>query len=206
MLTATEYHMREPLPLSTVHEAIFDFCRGRRDLLVFGAQAVNLYTEAPRMTQDVDVLTDRPVEVAEALNEYLHDRFGIAVRSRRLGSGHAFRIYQVRAEGNRHLADVRQAVLPLEEATERDGIRYVTIDVLVAMKVIALVRRRFAPKGGTDLADVRRLLLARPELRTEIGPVSRALERLGAGADALALWRDLVGEPIVTDEEVDAGY
>lgn len=206
MLTATEYHMREPLPLSTVHEAIFDFCRGRKDLVVFGAQAVNLYTEAPRMTQDVDVLTDRPAELAQALTEYLHDRFGIAVRSRRLGSSHAYRIYQVRAEGNRHLAGVRQAVLPLDEATARDGIRYVAIDVLVAMKVIALMRRRFAPKGGTDLADVRRLLLARPELRAEVGPVSRALELLGAGGEALALWRDLVGEPIVTDEEVDAGY
>jgi hypothetical protein len=35
MLTATEYHMREPLPLATIHESILDFCRGRTDVVVF---------------------------------------------------------------------------------------------------------------------------------------------------------------------------
>jgi hypothetical protein len=206
MLTATEYHMREPLPLATVHESILDFCRGRTDVVVFGAQAVNVYTEAPRMTQDVDILTERPAELAELLTAYLHDRFGIAVRSRRLAAGRAFRIYQVRAGGNRHLADVRQASLPVEEATERDGIRYASVDALVAMKVIALSRRRFAPKGGTDLADVRRLLLAHPALRGEVGAVSRALQRLGADKDAFDLWCDLLEEPIVSDEETDEDY
>ena len=206
MLTATEYHMREPLPLSDVHESIFDFCRGREDAVLFGAQAVNLYTGAPRMTQDVDVLTDRPAELAEELKEHLHNHFGIAVRSLRLGSGRAFRIYQVRAEGNRHFADLRQTVLPLDEVTERDGIRYVPVDILVAMKVIALSQRRFSPKGATDLADLRRLLLTRPELRSEVGAVSRALALLDAGTEALAQWRDLLAEPIVSDEEADANY
>jgi hypothetical protein len=74
------------------------------------------------------------------------------------------------------------------------------------MKVIALSRRRFAPKGGTDLADVRRLLLAHPALRSEVGAVSRALQRLGAGKDAFDLWRDLLEEPIVSDEETDEDY
>ncbi len=206
MLSATEYHMREPLPLSDVHESIFDFCRGRRDVVLFGAQAVNLYTGTPRMTQDVDVLTERPAELAEELTRFLHERFGIAVSSRRLASGRAFRVYQVRGEGNRHFADVRRAVLPLGEVTERDGIRYVPIDILLAMKVIALGQRRFAPKGGTDLADVRRLLLAQPELRAEVGPVSRALERLDAGPGAFDLWRELLAEPIVSDDEADADY
>ena len=31
MLTATEFHMRESLPLHRIHEAIFEFCRGRSD-------------------------------------------------------------------------------------------------------------------------------------------------------------------------------
>jgi hypothetical protein len=44
------------------------------------------------------------------------------------------------------------------------------------------------------------------ELRAEVGPVSRALERLGARADDFALWRDLLAEPIVADEEGDADY
>ena len=43
MFIAAEYHMHEPLPLHRVQEAIIDFCRGRQDAVVFGAQAVNVY-------------------------------------------------------------------------------------------------------------------------------------------------------------------
>jgi hypothetical protein len=35
--------MHEPLPLYRVQEAIFEFCRGRDGVVVFGAQAVNMY-------------------------------------------------------------------------------------------------------------------------------------------------------------------
>ena len=42
-LTFQEFIMREPLPLSTIHEAVLEFLRGRDDAVLFGAQAVNAY-------------------------------------------------------------------------------------------------------------------------------------------------------------------
>jgi hypothetical protein len=36
MLTAREFLMKELLPLYRVQEAIFEFCRGRQDLTIFG--------------------------------------------------------------------------------------------------------------------------------------------------------------------------
>lgn len=53
--------MHEPVPLASVHEAIFEFCRGRADATVFGAQAVNFHVPVPRMSQDVDLLSPESV-------------------------------------------------------------------------------------------------------------------------------------------------
>lgn len=206
MLTAREYHMREPLPLSRVQEAILDFCRGRQDVVVFGAQAVNLYVSEPRMTQDVDLLSPRPAEVVRELGEALHTALGMAVRSREVKAGKAYRLYQLKRQGNRHLADVRLAEFALDDAAEHDGVRYLSVPVLVAMKVRALARRRHSPKGGTDLADLRRLLLAYPELRAGTGAVAAAIDRVGGGAQAHATWGDLLRQPLVSDEESDEGY
>jgi hypothetical protein len=63
-LTFREFAMREPLPLATIHGAIlFDFLAGRKDVVLFGAQAVNAYVEESRMTQDVDILSTRAAEL-----------------------------------------------------------------------------------------------------------------------------------------------
>jgi len=67
MLTAAEYHMHEALPIYRSQEAIFEFCRDRADVAVFGAQAVNLYVKEPRMTQDVDLLCTDPEATATML-------------------------------------------------------------------------------------------------------------------------------------------
>jgi hypothetical protein len=165
MLTATEYLMREPLPLHRVHEAIFDFCRGKANLTIFGAQAVNVYVAEPRMTQDVDIFSPTPRETAEALATALNQAFHVAVRVREIAGGKAHRVYQLRNDGNRHLADVRLTEFSLDDSTEQEGIRYVSLPLMVALKASAFAKRRLAPKGATDLADVRRLLLAHPELR-----------------------------------------
>ena len=198
--------MGELVPLYRVHEAIFGFCRGRTDLAVFGAQAVNVYVTTPRMTQDVDLFATDPSRVAEELAAALHDALGIAARVREMRPGVGYRVYQSRKDGNRHLADVRLAEIAIEECPERGGIRYVPIVVTVAMKVRAYVHRRLAPKGATDLADLRRLLLAHPELRSERGAVADALDRLGGGDEVAATWRELVQAPPVTDEEAEEGY
>ena len=49
--------MQETLPLATIQDAVLDFLRGRKDAVVFGAQAVNAYVDEPRMTQDIDLLS-----------------------------------------------------------------------------------------------------------------------------------------------------
>jgi hypothetical protein len=49
VLTFQEFAMREPLPLATLHEAVLEFVRGRDDVVVFGATAVNAYVSEPRM-------------------------------------------------------------------------------------------------------------------------------------------------------------
>jgi hypothetical protein len=158
------------------------------------------------MTQDVDLLSPRPREEADALAQALGSRFRVAVHTREVGAGTGFRIYQLRREGNRHFADVRLAEFPLDDSIERDGILYVSLPTLIALKLRALSRRRLAPKGATDLADLRRLLLSNPELRSEQGPVSDAIQRIGGGEDVASTWRELLSEPTVTDEEVDEGY
>lgn len=41
-LTPVEFVMREPLPLSVIQEAVFEFLEHRDDAVVYGAQAVNV--------------------------------------------------------------------------------------------------------------------------------------------------------------------
>src|SRR5204863_4679385 len=56
-LTFKEFAMQEPLPLATIHDAVLEFLRGREDIVVFGATAVNAYVSEPRMTQDIDIMS-----------------------------------------------------------------------------------------------------------------------------------------------------
>src|SRR6266852_1741604 len=62
VLTFKEFAMREPLPLSTIHEAVLEFLRGRDDAVVFGATAVNAYVAGRRMSKPN--LTRMPVGTA----------------------------------------------------------------------------------------------------------------------------------------------
>ncbi len=59
--------MHEQLPLTTIHDAVLEFLRGRDDVALFGAQAVNAYVSEPRMSQDVDLISTRAAELAEEL-------------------------------------------------------------------------------------------------------------------------------------------
>ncbi|MES1207615.1 MAG: hypothetical protein ABUS79_16890 [Pseudomonadota bacterium] len=206
MLTAAEYHMRETLPIHRIQEAIFDFCRHRLDMAVFGAQAVNFYVDQPRMTQDVDILCTDPSAFSADLARSIGDQFHVAIRVRQLSPGKAYRVFQLRSEGNRHLADLRLAEFPLTDLVERDGIHYVGLPLLIALKVVALAKRRLAPKGATDLADLRRMLLSHPNLRHEEGPVADAIHVVGGGQEELRQWRALVEEKTVCDEDSDEGY
>ena len=193
--------MREPLPLATVHEAVLEFVRGRDDVVVFGATAVNAYVSEPRMTQDIDLMSTRAAELAEEVRKFLSERFHIAVRVRVIGDGKGYRVFQIRKEGNRHLVDVRPiATLPKSELI--DGVKVVTAAELIARKVISLHSRRGQPKSGTDWRDVAMLLLAFPALKSDSGPVSEILNSLGATEEEMRTWSEVVQQEIsMPDEE-----
>ena len=191
--------MREPLPLAAVHEGVLDFLRGRDDVVVFGATAVNAYVNEPRMTQDIDLMSPRAAELAEEMRAHLNERFHIAVRVQVIGEGKGYRIFQVRKEGNRHLVDVRQ-VPTLPEAERIDDVPVITAAELIARKVISYHSRRGQPKAGTDWRDLAFLLLTFPNLKTESGVVAEIMNSLGA-QEELATWRELARQDISEPDE-----
>src|SRR5213080_2964555 len=118
-LTFEEFAMREQLPLATIHDAVLEFLRGRDDVVVFGAQAVNAYVSEPRMSQDIDLVSTRAADLAEELRHYLSDRFHIVVRVREIADGKGYRLFQLQKPRNRHLVDLRLVdSLPDAERTE----------------------------------------------------------------------------------------
>src|SRR2546427_12216054 len=132
VLTFKEFAMREPLPLATIHEAVLDFVRGRDDVVVFGATAVNAYVSEPRMTQDIDLMSTNAAELAEDVREYLSERFHIDVRIRVIRGGKGYRLFQIRKTGNRHLVDVRP-VASLPGAQIFEDVRVPTPPPLMAL-------------------------------------------------------------------------
>jgi len=199
-LTFREFALAEPVPLARVHAAVFEFLRDRQDAVLFGAQAVNAWVDTPRMTEDVDVMARDAPALAEALRQHLSETLGIAVRVRSVGKGRGMRVYQVRKEGNRHLVDIQAtAALPPSEVVA--GIQLLGPAPLVALKAMALADRRGQPKAGTDWRDIAELLLARPELKADPGPVGEQLRAFGASEAAWAEWRVIVAAPLRADRD-----
>ena len=192
--------MAENLPLATIQAAVLEFLCDRDDAAIFGAQAVNAYADASRMTQDVDILTTHGESFSEELSAYLQRRFHIATRVRSVASGLGHRIYQVRTPANRHLVDVRHTnELPPCQRIEQ--VLVVAPAQLLAMKVISMAARPNTPKGLTDEADLLRLLLVFPEHKILNGAVTEALEAQKATALAVQIWQDLVAREILPDAE-----
>ena len=203
-LSFREFIMREPLPLATIHDAVLEFLRGRSDAVLFGAHAVNAYVDESRMTQDVDLLSTRAAELAEELRSYLAQRFQIAVWIRTVAEGVGHRLYQVRKPKNRHLVDVRKVdTLPPHELV--DEVLVIRPAVLIAQKVVSMTSRSGTAKRLTDLADIHRLLLTFPDLKTAEGPVADCLQEWGEPALALDAWREIVAHEIVPEND-DEGY
>ncbi len=202
-LTFREFAMKEPVPLSTIHGLVMEMLRARDDAVLFGAQAVNAYSDEPRMTQDVDILSPNARALAEEIRSELASRFHLAIRVRELKGGHDYRVFQVRKPANRHLVDVR-CVGTLPPAQRIEGILVVTVPELIARKLLAMHGRKGQPKAGTDWRDLATLLLKFPDLKTESGPVRDRLQALGADTDELAAWNAMVREaiePEPADEE-----
>lgn len=197
-----EIVMKEPLPLTTIQIAVIDFVRGRKDVVLFGAQAVNVYVNEPRATQDVDLMSTRAAELAAELRAHLAERFHIAVRVREIKEGAGYRVFQLQKTGNRHLVDVR-AVASFPQVQLLDGIQVLSPAELIASKVIAYRQRFGRPKSGTDWRDLALLLLAFPELKSDPGPVTDCLNAAQAAAAVLTLWRALVAQELLPETEDD---
>jgi len=199
-LTFQEFAMRETLPLATIHDAVLEFLRGRNDTALYGAHAVNAYVKEPRMTQDLDIASSRAAEVAEEIRMYLSQRFHVAVRVRAVKEGIGYRVYQARKPENRHLVDIRsvESLPPLKRIKK---VSVVTPPELIANKVVSMVARLHKPKGIMDRADLYRLLLTFPELKTLEGPVAERLRAAGATDTILTAWKELVDQEIIPEDE-----
>lgn len=205
VLTFHEFVTHEPLPLSKIHQAVLEFLQGRRDAVLFGAQAVNAYVSEPRATQDVDILSTRAGDLAEEIREHLSKTFHIAVRVREIGEGKGFRIYQTRKEGNRHLVDIRRvATFPPTETFE--NIRVLSPAELIASKAISYCSRRGSPKSGTDWRDLAILLLQFPALKTDGGDVSQILSAGGSEQATIDFWRDVVKQELKAGDDDDLSF
>jgi hypothetical protein len=199
-LTFKEFAMREEVPLATIHEAVLEFLRGRDDAVVFGAQAVNAYVGEARMSQDIDLISTRAVELAEELREHLSEHFHIAVRVRVIGAGKGYRLFQIHKPRNRHLVDLRPAE-SLPRAERIEDVLVMSPPELIAHKVISYHARRGQPKAGTDWRDLAMLLLTFPELKREEGSVSEALKSIGAKEEVMKSWSELVTQKITEPED-----
>lgn len=194
--------MDERLPLATVQDAVLEFLRGRDDVVVFGAQAVNAYASEPRMTQDIDLISTRAEAFADELRAHLHDQFHIAVRIRRVAGGKGFRLFQLQKDGNRHLVDIR-SVDTLPASRRIAEILVMSPSALIASKVISYHQRRGKPKSGTDWRDIAMLLLKFPELKQMTGPVEAHLKASEVDQAILDVWLEFVNQDISAGDDDD---
>lgn len=200
-LTLREYMTHEKIPLADISRAVGDFISGRRDVVVFGAHAVNAYADEERMTSDIDILSTHAEKLAEEIRAFLAKKFHIAVRVRSMTkSGAGFRVYQSMKPKNRSLVDVRQEA-HLPDFTLQRGVQFVEPITLLAMKVESYASRRNQIKGDTDRVDIRRMLAAFPELRELHGQVTAKLMSDGASDAVLQFWYDFVREELEPDSD-----
>ena len=187
--------------LADISRAVASFIAGRRDVVVFGAHAVNAYVQEERMTSDIDVLSTNAEGLAEELRAHLAAKFHIAVRVRAMTKrGAGFRVYQLAKPKNRALIDVRQEAR-LPKAVAKLGVRFVEPVTLLAMKVESYAARRNQIKGDTDRADVRRMLATFPELRKRRGKVADKLRANGASDEVIKIWHDFVSERLDPEDD-----
>jgi hypothetical protein len=201
-LTFHEIIMNEPLPKGTIQQAVVNFLKGRDDAAIFGAMAVNAYIDERRMTEDVDIVSNRAKELAEELRRHLNEQFHIAVRIRKIREEIGYRLYQLAKPKNRHLVDIRP-VESLPPSQRIEGVLVVTPAEVIAGKVVSCVRRKGKPKSFTDRRDLAHMLLRFPELKVEEGVVRQRLVAYGADEQTIDFWHELVAEEIVAEEEDD---
>ena len=152
------------------------------------------------MTQDVDIGSPRPMELAEEIAGFLQLPFHIAVRIRETKKASDIASISAKRQ-NRHLVDVRRvSELPPRKRVKK--VLVVTPPELIAHKVTAWWTSSVNPRHGSDRRDLCRLLLTFPELKTEEGPVAERL-RAARLAEVLAAWKDLVAQEILPEDDAE---
>lgn len=199
-LTFREFAMRESTPLAAIHDVVLDQLRGRTDVVLLGAQAVNAYVDDARMTQDVDILATDAARLAEELKNKLSERFHLSIRIQIINEKIAYWVYQIGKPKNRHLVDVRK-VDRLPSYRIIDGVQVIDPEELLCQKVVSRIRRLKTAEGPTDLTDIRRLLLAFPEMKTSDGAVAARLAAIHASADVVGAWNDIVEQDILPEDD-----
>lgn len=188
-LTLMEFAMNEKVPLSEIFRLVFTILSEHEDATVYGSQALNVYVKPPRMTEDIDIFSTDAANLAETIRDAINRTFHIAIRVRRSADRRGFRLYQASKSDRRHLVDIRPtSVLP--PTIRMGGIAVVIPAVLAAMKVIASVSRPDLLAREQDVLDLKRLLKAIPDLRTD-PDVEEHLRNLGASPAAFARWEEL---------------
>lgn len=207
-LSLQEYVTHKKVTFAEISRAVAGLISGRRDVVVFGAHAVNAYAREERMTSDIDVMSTNAAGLAEEIRACLAKEFHISVRVRSMTKrGAGFRVYQLMKPKNRPLVDVRQED-HLPDSVSKRGVRFVEPAALLAMKVISYVARRNQIKGDTDRVDIRRMLEAFPELRKLQGKVTNKLLAEGASSQplqdpsaVLEAWHGFVNERLDPDDD-----
>ena len=106
----------------------------------------------------------------------------------------------MRSPKNRHLVDVRQ-VEQLPSCVLVEGVLVPTPAELICQKLLSIVNRPQTPKGMMDGADLRRLLIAFPELKVADGIVADTLRSTGAPEKAVETWCDWVAQEILPEDD-----
>lgn len=161
--------------LNDLLDAILDLLRGRDDIALLGAQAVNLYVKPQRGTGDVDVATESPADLTKQIRADLARRFQVKTSVKRKPGGYS--IYWEQPTGRDKISDVRARPVSARVACViRDNLRVLAPDELTVSKVAAYSDRRArgSIKADTDRADLRRLLRTFPPLRQRVGAMLRA--------------------------------
>ena len=122
-----------------------------------------------------------------------------------IGADKGYRLFQIEETASRHLVDVRPVeFMPQSQIVER--VPLITPPELIASKVSSYHSRQGQPKGFSDMRDLAMLFLSLSELKTESGAVSVALKTLGATAEEMKTWRELVAReirPMNDDDKFD---
>jgi hypothetical protein len=91
----------------------------------------------------------------------------------------------------------------LPQSQPIEGILVLAPTQLIAQKVISFHSRQGQPKGFSDMRDLAVLFLTFPDMKTESGVVSKALEAFGASAEEMTTWRELVAQELIAPNDDD---